>query len=119
MGVFYTGTNPPMITSGYSTPRIATNASRELLRNTEAKLDEIELADIEPLTGFAKEFPKLGSYETWRYRVKNRHTNGLSESRALLKRDARWWIVKPRSNHAYVLPSGIVFISLTDISTEL
>ena len=59
-------------------------------------IEEVELGDIEPMTDFAREYPKLGTYETWRYRVKNRHANGLEESGALTKKDDRWWIIKSR-----------------------
>ena len=60
------------------------------------KHQNIDLKDIETLTDFAENYPQLGLYETWRYRIKNRYINGLQDSGALVKKDDRWWVIKPR-----------------------
>jgi hypothetical protein len=63
----------------------------------------LQLNDVIPLFAntesddcFCKREPSHGSVEAWRHLIRNRHANGLAESRAIVKRRGRWWLIVPR-----------------------
>ena len=54
------------------------------------------LNDIKPLERFIEANPDHGNLMSWRWRIHNRHNNGLSGKGAIVKRGGRWHVVEPR-----------------------
>jgi hypothetical protein len=59
---------------------------------------QADLAEVLPLADVISNpsTKHLGTEQQWRWRIFNRSHNGLSESRAIVKRSGRWYVVLPR-----------------------